>query len=34
MREPTAQNQIQAAAKRGFQTREAEIDLARLLGAI
>jgi enoyl-CoA hydratase/carnithine racemase len=34
MREPTAQNQIQAAVKRGFQTREAEIDLARLLGAI
>jgi hypothetical protein len=34
MREPAAQQQIQGAVKRGFQTRQAELDLARLLGAI
>jgi hypothetical protein len=29
---PEAQNQLRTAFKRGFQTREAEINLARLLG--
>src|SRR5262245_39057417 len=29
-----AQNRFQAALKRGFQTREAEMDLARLLGEL
>jgi len=32
VRNPEAQRQIQAAMKRGFQTREAEMDLARMLG--
>jgi enoyl-CoA hydratase/carnithine racemase len=31
-RTPEAQRRFQAALKRGFQTREAEMDLARLLG--
>src|SRR5262249_32725660 len=34
VRTPEAQNRIQAAFKRGFQTREAEMDLARLLGEL
>lgn len=29
-----AQNRFQAAFKRGFQTRDAELDLARLLGEL
>ena len=32
VRNPEAQSRIKAAVKRGFQTREAEIALARLLG--
>jgi len=32
MRNPEAQSRIQAAMKRGFQTREAEIALAQMLG--
>ena len=32
MRDPENQNRIQAAMKRGFQTRDAEMDLARMLG--
>ena len=32
VRNPEAQSQIQAAMNRGFQTRDAEMDLARLLG--
>jgi enoyl-CoA hydratase/carnithine racemase len=32
VRTPEAQSRIQAAFKRGFQTRDAEMDLARLLG--
>src|SRR5262252_9162608 len=32
VRNPEAQSRIQAAMKRGFQTRDAEIDLARMLG--
>jgi enoyl-CoA hydratase/carnithine racemase len=31
-RNPEAQNRIKAAMKRGFQTREAEMGLARMLG--
>ena len=31
---PTAQARFQAAMKRGFQTREAEMDLARMLGTL
>jgi enoyl-CoA hydratase/carnithine racemase len=31
-RTPEAQSRFQAALKRGFQTRDAEMDLARLLG--
>src|SRR5262245_24970216 len=32
VREPAAQKQIQAAFKRGFQTRDAEMDLGKWLG--
>jgi len=32
VRNPEAQNRIKAAMKRGFQTREAEMVLARMLG--
>jgi enoyl-CoA hydratase/carnithine racemase len=32
LRNPEAQSRIQAALKRGFQTRDAEMNLARLLG--
>ena len=32
VRNPEAQSRIQAAIKRGFQTRDAEMDLARMLG--
>jgi len=32
LRTPEAQSRIDAAVKRGFQTRESEMDLARLLG--
>jgi len=32
VRNPEAQRRFQAALKRGFQTRDAEMDLARLLG--
>jgi enoyl-CoA hydratase/carnithine racemase len=32
VRTPEGQTRIQAAMKRGFQTREAEMDLARMLG--
>jgi len=31
-RNPEAQNRIKAAMKRGFQTREAEMALAQMLG--
>jgi enoyl-CoA hydratase/carnithine racemase len=34
LRNPEAQNLIQAAMKRGLQTREAEMDLARMLGGL
>jgi enoyl-CoA hydratase/carnithine racemase len=34
MRAPEAQSQIQAAMKRGFQTRDAEMALARMLGEL
>jgi len=33
-RSPETQKRIQAAIERGFQTRDAEIDLARLLGEL
>jgi enoyl-CoA hydratase/carnithine racemase len=32
MQNPEAQSRIQAAMKRGFQTRDAEMDLARMVG--
>jgi hypothetical protein len=32
VRTPESQGLIQAAMKRGFQTREAELALARMLG--
>jgi enoyl-CoA hydratase/carnithine racemase len=32
VRNPEAQSRIEAAMKRGFQTRDAEMNLARLLG--
>lgn len=32
IRNPEAQNRIQSAMKRGFQTRDAEMDLARMVG--
>ncbi|HYS06027.1 MAG TPA: hypothetical protein VEW47_12610 [Candidatus Dormibacteraeota bacterium] len=32
VRNPEAQSRIQAAMKRGLQTRDAEMDLARMLG--
>lgn len=31
---PEAQTRFQAAFRRGFQTRDAEMDLARLLGEL
>jgi hypothetical protein len=31
---PEAQRQFQAAFKRGFQTRDAELDLGRMLGEL
>jgi len=34
VRMPEAKNQMQAAMKHGFQTREAETDLARMLGEL
>ena len=34
VRNPEAQERIQAAMKRGFQTRDAEMNLARLLGKL
>ena len=34
VREPAVQKRIQAAIKRGFQTRDAEMDLAGLLGEL
>jgi enoyl-CoA hydratase/carnithine racemase len=34
LRDPDSQNRIAAAMKRGFQTREGERDLARLLGGL
>ena len=33
-RNPVAQSRFQAALKRGFQTRDAEMDLARMLGEL
>jgi hypothetical protein len=33
-RNPEAQRRFQAALKRGFQTRDAEMDLAGLLGGL
>jgi hypothetical protein len=32
VRNPETQRRFQAAMKRGFQTRDAEMDLARMLG--
>ena len=32
IRKPEAQRRLQAALKRGFQTRDGEMDLARMLG--
>jgi hypothetical protein len=34
VRNPEAQKRFRAALKRGFQTRDAELDLARLLGEL
>ena len=34
VRQPEAQSQMQAALKRGFQTRDAEMNLAHLLGEL
>jgi len=34
MRNPKAQSRIQAAMKRGFQTRDAEMALAQMLGGL
>jgi hypothetical protein len=34
VRNPEAQERIQTAFKRGFQTRDAEMNLARLLGEL
>jgi len=34
VRKPETQNRLQAALKRGFQTREAEMDLARFIGEL
>jgi uncharacterized protein (DUF1501 family) len=34
VKNPEAQQRIQAAFKRGFQTRDAEMDLGRMLGAL
>ena len=34
LRHPGAQSLIQAAMKRGLQTRDAELDLARMLGGL
>jgi len=34
VREPEAQSQLQAVIKRGFQTRDAEMGLARMLGEL
>jgi hypothetical protein len=34
VRNPEAQNRFEAAFKRGFQTRDAEIDLARMVGEL
>ena len=34
VRNPKAQKRFQAALKRGFQTRDAELDLAGLLGEL
>jgi len=34
VRNPEAQSRIQSAMKRGFQTRGAEMDLARMLGEL
>jgi hypothetical protein len=34
LRHPGAQDLIQAAMKRGLQTRDAELDLARMLGGL
>jgi hypothetical protein len=34
LRNPEAQDLIQTAFKRGLQTRDAEMDLARMLGGV
>jgi hypothetical protein len=34
VRSPEAQSRIQAAINRGFQTRDAEMALARMLGEL
>jgi hypothetical protein len=34
VRKPEAQNRLQAALKRGFQTRDAEMNLARFIGEL
>jgi hypothetical protein len=34
VRDPEAQGRIAAALRRGFQTREAELTLARMLGEL
>ena len=34
VRDPEAQQRTQAAFRRGFQTRDAELDLSRMIGAL
>ena len=34
VRKPEAQNRLQAALERGFQTQDAKMDLARFIGEL